>query len=97
VGTITKPLVDEDDEYLVLHAIRKPIATRAKTAAIQVNLVRILRLISCERADPIARRYNPGRNAILRREFPSIYVSGMRGKSKLPPGLLEPQRRPGVA
>src|SRR6202162_5905399 len=44
LGTTTKPF--EEDEYLVLQAIRKPIATKAKIAAIQVNLVRILRFIS---------------------------------------------------
>jgi hypothetical protein len=32
-------------------------------------------------------RPQPGRNPILRRELPSIYVSGIRGKSKPPPRL----------
>jgi hypothetical protein len=97
VGTTTKPLVEEEDEYLVLHAITNPIANRARTATIQVNLVRILRFISCERAYPLAGSHKPGMNAISGRESPFIYVSGMRGKSKLPHGLLEPQRRPRVA
>jgi hypothetical protein len=44
VGTITKPF--EDDEYLLLHDIRKAIATRVKTAAIKVSRIRILRFIS---------------------------------------------------
>jgi hypothetical protein len=44
LGTTTKPF--EEDVYLVLQAIRKPIATKAKIATIQVNLVRILRFIS---------------------------------------------------
>jgi hypothetical protein len=60
VGTITKPL--EEDEYLVLQAITTPIETRARTAKIQVNLVRILRFSSCERADAFPGRPEPGLN-----------------------------------
>ena len=48
VGTTTKPF--EEDEYLLLHAVRKLIATRPRTATIQENLVRILSLISFERS-----------------------------------------------
>src|SRR5258708_22344100 len=80
VGTTISPF--EEGLYLVLHAIKKPIATRTSIAPIQVNLVRILRFISCERTDAFPGRPKPGMNAILRREWPSIYVSGMRGKSK---------------
>jgi hypothetical protein len=44
VGTITKPF--EDDEYLLLHDIRKAIEIKVRTAAIKVSLIRILRFIS---------------------------------------------------
>ena len=46
LGTTTKALVEEEREYFVLHAIRKPITTRARIATIQVSLVHILRFIS---------------------------------------------------
>jgi hypothetical protein len=48
LGTTTNPL--EEDEYLVLQAITTATATSARTANIQVNRVRILRFLSCERS-----------------------------------------------
>jgi hypothetical protein len=85
LGTTTNPF--EEDEYLVLQATTKPIEMRATTATIQVNLVRMLRFISCERSSAVPGRHIPGVDTILRRELPFIYVSGMRGKSKLPPAV----------
>ena len=46
LGTTTKALEVEEEEYFVLHAIKKPIATRARIATIQVSLVHILRFVS---------------------------------------------------
>src|SRR5271166_490382 len=51
VETTTSPLFE--DEYFVLHATRTPIEIRTATPSIQVNLVRILRFISCERANAL--------------------------------------------
>jgi hypothetical protein len=44
LGTTTKPF--EEAEYLVLQAITTAIETRARTAKIQENRVRILRFVS---------------------------------------------------
>ncbi len=64
LGTTTKPF--EEDLYLVLHAIKKPTATKARTATIQVNLVRILRFISCERTDAFPRPPQTGHERYLK-------------------------------
>jgi hypothetical protein len=75
----------EEDEYFVLQDIKKPTAATARVATIQVNLVRILRFFSREVADIFPGRHKPGMDVTCRREEPSIYVSGMGGKSKPPP------------
>ena len=62
VATTINPL--EEAVYLLLQAIRAPIATRTRVATIQVNLVRILRFISCERAQAFPGRRQPGMNTI---------------------------------
>jgi hypothetical protein len=62
VETTTNPLLE--DEYLVLHATNTPIEIRAAIPKIQVNLVRILRFISCERADALPGSYQPGWNSL---------------------------------
>jgi hypothetical protein len=53
-----------EDEYFVLHATRTPIEIRAATPSIQVNLVRILRFISCERANALPGSHPPGGNTL---------------------------------
>ncbi len=64
MGTTIKPL--EEDEYLVLQATKKPIATSATIATIQVNLVRILRFLSCERATAFPGRPDTGHEHYLK-------------------------------
>jgi len=57
VETTTSPLFE--DEYVVLHATRTAIEIRTATPSIQVNLVRILRFISCEHTNALPGSHHP--------------------------------------